>query len=113
MFVLPTFADCFSLVIMEALASGMPVVATRVGGIPDMGRGGQDRALARGRRRREVGRRARIVADGSEPTTRNGRQRPSRRGATLRREGQRTSSVRVRTGALLGRMPAAFLRCVK
>ncbi len=35
-FVLPTFADCFSLVIMEALASGMPVVATRVGGIPDM-----------------------------------------------------------------------------
>ncbi|SFV33398.1 glycosyltransferase family 4 protein [Hyphomicrobium facile] len=35
-FVLPTRADCFSLVCMEALASGLPVVTTRVGGIPDM-----------------------------------------------------------------------------
>jgi glycosyltransferase involved in cell wall biosynthesis len=35
-FVLPTLADCFSLVIMEALAAGMPVVSTRVGGIPDL-----------------------------------------------------------------------------
>lgn len=35
-FVLPTQADCFSLVIMEALASSLPVVATRVGGIPDL-----------------------------------------------------------------------------
>jgi glycosyltransferase involved in cell wall biosynthesis len=36
LFVLPTLADCFSLVLMEALAAGMPVVATRVGGIPDI-----------------------------------------------------------------------------
>jgi len=35
-FVLPTRADCYSLVCMEALAAGLPVVATRVGGIPDM-----------------------------------------------------------------------------
>jgi glycosyltransferase involved in cell wall biosynthesis len=35
-FVLPTLADCYSLVLMEALAAGMPVVATRVGGIPDI-----------------------------------------------------------------------------
>ena len=35
-FVLPTQADCFSLVCMEALAAGMPVVSTRVGGIPDI-----------------------------------------------------------------------------
>ncbi|MEJ0099048.1 MAG: glycosyltransferase family 4 protein [Pseudomonadota bacterium] len=35
-FVLPTLADCFSLVLMEALAASMPVVSTRVGGIPDM-----------------------------------------------------------------------------
>jgi glycosyltransferase involved in cell wall biosynthesis len=33
---LPTRADCYSLVCMEALASGMPVVTTRVGGIPDI-----------------------------------------------------------------------------
>lgn len=36
LFVLPTLADCFSLVVMEALAASMPVVATRMGGIPDL-----------------------------------------------------------------------------
>ena len=36
LFVLPTLADCFSLVLMEALAASIPVVATRVGGIPDI-----------------------------------------------------------------------------
>jgi glycosyltransferase involved in cell wall biosynthesis len=36
LFVIPTLADCFSLAAMEALASGMPVVATRVGGISDI-----------------------------------------------------------------------------
>jgi glycosyltransferase involved in cell wall biosynthesis len=35
-FVLPTRADCYSLVCMEALAASLPIVATRVGGIPDM-----------------------------------------------------------------------------
>jgi len=35
-FVLPTRADCFSLVCMEALACGLPVVSTKVGGIPDI-----------------------------------------------------------------------------
>jgi glycosyltransferase involved in cell wall biosynthesis len=35
-FALPTRADCYSLVCMEALASGLPVVTTRVGGIPDL-----------------------------------------------------------------------------
>jgi glycosyltransferase involved in cell wall biosynthesis len=35
-FVLPTLADCFSLVCMEALAASLPVVATNVGGIPDI-----------------------------------------------------------------------------
>lgn len=35
-FVLPTRGDCYPLVCMEALASGLPMVATRVGGIPDM-----------------------------------------------------------------------------
>jgi glycosyltransferase involved in cell wall biosynthesis len=36
LFAIPTLADAFSLVAMEALAASMPVVATRVGGIPDI-----------------------------------------------------------------------------
>jgi glycosyltransferase involved in cell wall biosynthesis len=35
-FVLPTRADCYSLVCMEALASGLPCIATNVGGIADI-----------------------------------------------------------------------------
>ncbi|MGH3471710.1 MAG: glycosyltransferase family 4 protein [Nocardioidaceae bacterium] len=39
-FVLPTTGDCTPLVIAEAMASGLPVVATAVGSIPDMLRDG-------------------------------------------------------------------------
>jgi glycosyltransferase involved in cell wall biosynthesis len=35
-FVLPTHADCHSLASIEAMASGLPVVATNVGGIPEI-----------------------------------------------------------------------------
>ena len=41
MFVLPTRADCYALVCMEALAAGLPLVTTRVGGLPDMVREGE------------------------------------------------------------------------
>jgi glycosyltransferase involved in cell wall biosynthesis len=41
LFVLPTRADCYALVCMEALASGLPLVTTRVGGLPDMVREGE------------------------------------------------------------------------
>ena len=35
-FVLPTSADCSPVAIMEAMASGLPVVCTRVGGIGEI-----------------------------------------------------------------------------
>ncbi len=40
-FVLPTRADCYALVCMEALAAGLPLVTTRVGGLADMVREGE------------------------------------------------------------------------
>lgn len=41
LFALPTRADCYPLVCMEALACGLPLVTTRVGGIPDFVREGE------------------------------------------------------------------------
>ena len=35
-FVLPTLADCFSMVSMEAMSCGLPVVTTNMGGIPEI-----------------------------------------------------------------------------
>lgn len=40
-FVLPTRADCLPLVCLESLSAGLPLVATRVGGIPDCVREGE------------------------------------------------------------------------
>ena len=36
LFVLPTLADCYSLVAMEAMSCGLPVVISRLGGIPEI-----------------------------------------------------------------------------
>ncbi|MBV9852430.1 MAG: glycosyltransferase family 4 protein [Armatimonadetes bacterium] len=41
LFALPTRADCFSLVAMEAMACGLPVVISRLGGIPELVRDGE------------------------------------------------------------------------
>ena len=41
LFVLPTRADCFSIASLEAMAAGLPVIATNVGGISDIVRSGE------------------------------------------------------------------------
>ena len=44
-FVFPSETDTFGLTLLEALASGCPVVAARAGGVPDVVREGQDGIL--------------------------------------------------------------------
>lgn len=46
-FVLPTFSDCFPLVILEAFAAGLPVVTTEEGAIPDIVTEGENGLLCR------------------------------------------------------------------
>jgi glycosyltransferase involved in cell wall biosynthesis len=41
LFVLPTRADCFSIASLEAMAAGLPLITTNVGGIPDIVREGE------------------------------------------------------------------------
>ena len=45
MFVFPSETDTFGLALLEALASGCPVVAARAGGVPDVVRDGRDGVL--------------------------------------------------------------------
>lgn len=41
-FILPSHNECFPLTILEAISAGLPVVATRIGGIPDIIEDGKD-----------------------------------------------------------------------
>jgi len=45
LFVLPSTRDSFPMVILEALAIGVPVIATRVGGVPEIIRTGENGIL--------------------------------------------------------------------
>lgn len=79
-FVLPTLADCFPLVIQEAMAAGLPVIATNVGAIGEAVRDGETgilippndvaslhsalhTLLCDGERRKDMGARGRAVAE--------------------------------------------------
>jgi len=79
-FVMPSLGECFGIAQVEAMAAGLPVVATRVGGSPDIVSNGEtgfliepndglqlaaalEALLVDGDRRRAMGRRGRIRAE--------------------------------------------------
>ena len=113
MFVFPSGYDAFGLVVLEALASGLPVVATRVGCAPDVVVDGVNGYLveqdaAEIGERMEIARRGgprRVAASGSRErrgahlatrrravprTRRTGRSEPGRRG-----RGRMTEPLRI------------------
>lgn len=55
LFVLPSRGDCFPQAVAEALAAGLPVVATTVGAIPEMVREGENGLLVPPRDPRRLG----------------------------------------------------------
>ena len=88
-FALPSHQEGFPLVVVEAMASGLPVVSTRVGAIPDVVRDGVDGFLVAARDAEALEARLRELAE--DPALRErmgqaGRDRASRfeRGAVVR-----------------------------
>lgn len=73
-FVLPTYADCFSLASLEAMASGLPVITTTVGGIPEIVADGQSGFLIEPRDGAALAERIRLLLGSSELRTHMGRE---------------------------------------
>ncbi len=65
-FLLPSIHEPFGIVILEAWAAGRPVVASRVGGVPDFVRDGIDGLLVDPGRIDDVAQRVRELLDGPE-----------------------------------------------
>ena len=55
LFLLPSEAESFGMAALEAMASEVPVIATRAGGLPEVVAGRRQRISAAGRRRRRHG----------------------------------------------------------
>jgi glycosyltransferase involved in cell wall biosynthesis len=69
---LPSDQESFGLAALEAMACEVPVIASRVGGLPEVVTDGETGYLSAGRRRRQDGRRRRTLADDEKLAPRDG-----------------------------------------
>jgi len=89
LFLLPSENESFGLAALEAMACAVPVVATAIGGIPEVVEAGRDRPALPGGRRRGHGRGRRGPARRPGAPRPHGRRAPRARGRALLRGGDR------------------------
>ncbi len=98
--VLPSYAETYGMVITEALARGVPVIATDVGGVSEaLGRDGPGCSSLRATRRPSA---RRCDAGSATPTCADACAEPPGNGARSLRPWAATASVAVSRGVLAG-----------
>ena len=60
-FVLPSLSEGFGIVVIEAMASGLPIIATNVGGLPDIIKDGENGFLIQPKRPEEIAKKINII----------------------------------------------------
>jgi len=65
-FVLPSFSEGFPVVILEAMASGLPIVATKVGGLPEIVKDGENGFLVEPKNPEEIAEKVLLILKGDK-----------------------------------------------
>lgn len=65
-FVLPSLSEGFPMVILEAMASGLPIVATKVGGLPEIIEDGENGFLVQPKNPQQIAERVLLFLNNSE-----------------------------------------------
>ena len=65
-FVLPSLSEGFPNVVLEAMASGLPIVATKVGGLPEIVKNGENGFLIKPRNSKELAKKILLILNDKE-----------------------------------------------